>query len=184
MADTTKNDDTKALDAGDEPQALQSGSDVAAKMLAQQNQALISQTTGTDEVADSDDLAQTLTSLQNIIERNAEEVQDLKKQLKEKRELLRNVFENDAQLAEAKAQVDSFSTQLKERKSKLQTDPQVTSLKAQIGELREQQKEIEEGLSNHLVNYYQLTNSTSFDTSDGDQWDFVVKARVKTRSRN
>lgn len=134
---------------------------------------------GDDEVAASDELASTLNSLQNVIERNAEQLQKIQEELKHKRESMKNVFENDTQLAEAQEQAALYSNQLKERKAKLQTDPQVTSLKIQVGELNEQKKEIEEALSNHLVQYYQLTNSKSFDTSDGDQWEFVVRAKVK-----
>lgn len=136
-----------------------------------------------DEVADSNQLAETLTSLQNVIERNASQLEKLKKDLKEKREMLRNVFENDSTLGEAQEQMATFNAQVKDRKIKLQADPQVTSFKVQIGELNEQKKEIEEALSNHLVNYYSLTNSKSFDTSDGDQWDFEVRAKVKGRPK-
>jgi len=133
------------------------------------------------ELVASDELAETLSSLQAVIERNAQELQKIQEELGHKRESMKNVFENDTLLAEAQEQAALYSNQLKERKAKLQADPQVTSLKIQVGELNERKKEIEEALSNHLVNYYQLTNSKSFDTSDGDQWDFVVRAKVKAR---
>lgn len=136
-----------------------------------------------DEIQASDDLANTLSSLQNLIERHAGELNRLGEELKLKRESLKNVFENDTELGEAEAQLKVFSEQLKERKAKMQSDPQVTSLKVQIGELNDQKKEIEETLSNHLVNYYGLTQSTSFDTSDGDQWEFNIKAKVKPRKK-
>ncbi len=137
----------------------------------------------TDEVEQSDQVAQTITSLQNVIERNANELQRISEELKLKRESLKNVFENDTELATAEEQVQLLSTQAKERKSKLQTQPQVTTLKVQIGELNEQKKEVEETLSNHLVNYHTLTGSKSFDTSDGDQWDFDIRAKVKSRKK-
>jgi chromosome segregation ATPase len=185
------NDDqqqTPALDTSDQDQ-LQSGDDLALDALSQASQdtPALSDSSGAanvsedEELASSNKLAETLGSLQRVIERNASELDELGKKLKEKRELLRNVFENDTQLNEAQQQVQTFSSQLKERKSQLQADPQVTSLKVQIGEVNEQKKEIEETLSNHLLNYYSLTNSTSFDTSDGDQWDFSVRAKVKAR---
>ena len=138
-------------------------------------------TTTADEVAASDALADTLTALQNVIERNAQELTRVTNELKQKRESLQNVFENDIELGEAEAQAQAVLTQLKERKSKLQTDPQATTLKVQIGDLNQEKKEIEETLSNHLVNYYQITQSKSFDTSDGDQWEFDIRAKVKTK---
>lgn len=140
-------------------------------------------TAALDEVAESDEVATALTSLQNVIERNARELQRVGNELKEKRESLNNVFENDQELATAQQVAQEMTAQVKERRAKIQADPQTTSLKVQIGELSQQKKEIEETLSNHLVNYYQLTHSTSFDTSDGDQWEFRIQARVKSRKQ-
>jgi chromosome segregation ATPase len=134
-----------------------------------------------DETAASDELATTLTSLQNVIERNALELQRILEELKHKREQLKSVFENDTTLAEAEVQALAQVQQVKELKAKLQSHPQVTSLKVTIGELSQQKKEVEEALSNHLVNYHQITGSKSFDTSEGDQWEFDIRAKVKTR---
>ena len=134
-----------------------------------------------DEVAKSNELAETLTSLQNLIERHALELTRISNELKEKRQSMKNVFENDIQLTEAREEVEKHTQQVKERRSHLQNDPQITSLKVDVGELNQQKKELEETLSNHLVNYHSLTNSTSFDTSEGDQWEFSIKAKIKTR---
>ncbi|MFH2118228.1 MAG: hypothetical protein ABII10_00600, partial [Candidatus Paceibacterota bacterium] len=87
-------------------------------------------------------------------------------------------------LSEAKAEMEAHSLKVKDRKSQMQSNPESMTLKAKIGDLSEQQKELEETLSNHLVNYYSMTNSHSFDTSDGDQWEFVVKARIKPRRKS
>jgi hypothetical protein len=190
MNDDTQVQDTELLEDGDDQAKLQSGSDLA-------NQALQAARAGQtppatkskpaassdDELAASNELAETLVALQRVVESNAEQLESLGRQLKEKRELLNNIFENDTLLGEAQQQLETFSSQVKERKSKLQSDAQVTALKVQIGEIKEQKTEIEESLSNHLVNYYSLTNSTSFDTSDGDQWDFTVRAKVKARGK-
>jgi DNA repair exonuclease SbcCD ATPase subunit len=170
-----------ALDEGQTVDKLQTGDDLAAEALAAAtpNPVLPAVATDDDEVAASDQLADTLNHLQNVIERNASELTRLKDELKQKRESLRSVFDNDPQLATVAEEAEKVTQQVKERKAKLQTDPQATSLKAQIGEISQEKKEIEEALNNHLLTYYQLTNSTSFDTSDGDQWEFKVKASLK-----
>ncbi len=159
----------------------QNSDDLAAAALAAVNNPAPAGLNPDDEVAQSDQVAQTITSLQNVIERNAHELERVNEELKHKRESMKNVFENDTDLATAEEQVRLVADEVKTRRAKLQTDPQVTGLKVQIGELTEQKKEIEETLSNHLVNYHSLTGSKSFDTSDGDQWDFEVRAKVKTR---
>lgn len=156
--------------------------DLATQALAQaQTQTIAKNTTSSDEVETSDQLAETLTALQNLIERNARELQKIDQELKAQRESLKDVFVSDVELTAAEEQVKSFSTEAKQRKSQLMNNPQVTSLKTKIGELSQTKNEIKETLSNHLVNYFQITNSKSFDTSDGDQWEFDIKAEVKLK---
>jgi predicted nucleic acid-binding Zn-ribbon protein len=156
--DQTNQDDVKTSD------------DIAQEALDQQTK---------KEVEASDDLAETVTSLQSLIERHAEKLDDIKNDLRDYRAQLRDHFESDAELAEAKQQQKEYRDAVKERKAKLNSDPTVTNLKVKISELSQERKEIQETLSDHLVNFYQLTNSKSFDTSDGDQREFTIKAKVR-----
>lgn len=178
-------DDQQLLEKPDEMEELESGEDVALAALSQQSAAtsMAGVTSDDDEEAQSDKVASTLTHLQNVIERNANELARINGELKEHRESMKNVFENDAELSEAQDQAQNIAQAVKTRRTQLQTTPQVTSLKSKIGDLNEEKKEIEETISNHLVNYFALTNSKSFDTSDGDQWEFDIKAKVKSRKK-
>jgi len=133
------------------------------------------------ETIESDNLASTIMSLQSVIERSAIQLTQIKNEIKQNRESLKSIFENDPEFSEATEIVKDANSKIKVCKSKLQADPTATRLKVQISELKESKKEIEEALSGHLVNYHQLTNSNSFDTSDGDQWEFSIKAKVKPR---
>lgn len=165
--------DQDVLEAGDEQEALQSGEDLA-------NEALDS---GEDELAESEKMAETLTSLQNLIERRALQLQDIKEKMRDSREMLRDLFDNDTTLSEVQEEAKAHSVKVKERKSQLSSNPEAMSLKVKISEFRDEQKELEETLSNHLVNYHSMTNSNSFDTSDGDQWEFSIKAKIKPRKK-
>lgn len=138
-------------------------------------------TDDSSEVAQSDKLAETLQYLQNLIERNANQLKTVREELREKRESMQNILENDQALQEAAQTAKSQMDEVKQRKAALQSTPESVNLKNEVGELKEKVAEIEDTLNNHLLNYYQLTNSTSFDTSDGDQWDFTVKAKLKSR---
>ncbi len=159
---------------------LESGEDLARKALEAADELSLPSDAGVDaEVAASDQLAETLTHLQNVIERNVSELKRLKDEIKLKRESLKSVLENDTELAEAQVQAEAVTQQVKERRAKLQSDPQSASLKAQIAETNQEKKEVEEALNNHLLNYYSLTNSMSIDTSDGDQLEFKVRASIK-----
>ncbi|MDA1079467.1 MAG: hypothetical protein O2840_02130 [bacterium] len=155
----------------------------SAQDLAEEALASTDSGTSLDEVGQSDDLADSLTNLQSVIERNALESERVAEELKLKRESLRSVYENDARLSEADEIAQQKSAQVKEEKARLLASPQTVAIRNSIAELSAQKKELEETLSNHLLNYFQLTNSKSFDTSDGDQWEFSVAAKVKTRRK-
>lgn len=148
-------------------------SETLAKQALEKNEA--------DEVAASDKIAETLNALQGVIERNAHELQNVEKTLREKREMLKNMLDNNTEISEAEAKAKALNDELKEKKAKVAADPTSVALKLEIAEISQNKKEIEEALSEHLVNYHQLTGSTSFDTSDGDQWEFNIKARVKAK---
>lgn len=169
----------------DDQKKLQTSDDLALDALskASQDTPTLAATSEDQEVAESNQLADTLSSLQSVIERNAQHLETITNEMKLKREELKNVFDNDASLSEVQNQAKESTSKVKERRAVLQSDPQITSLKVQVGELSQQKKEIEETLSNHLVNYYSLTNSKSFDTSDGDQWEFSIRAKVKSRRK-
>ncbi|MBU0576510.1 hypothetical protein KJ707_03380 [Patescibacteria group bacterium] len=137
-----------------------------------------------EESERSDQFAETLQSLEQVIERNANQLEELKEELKKRRSMLKSYFENDTQLAEVEEQALEYKSQIKERKGKLQLEPQVVDLQVKIRELNERQKEIQETLSNHLVNHHRLTNATSFDTSDGDQWEYQIHAKIKAKPRS
>lgn len=159
---------------------METGEDLANSALSGSKKASSkSNSTEDEELKASDELAETLSSLQSIIERNANELDRVKTELKDKRESLKSLFENDSPLQEIQNEVEVMTQQVKERKSKINNDPQATSLKLSIGDLNQEKKEIEETLSNHLINFYSMTNSKSFDTSSGDQWEFDIRAKVK-----
>lgn len=161
----------------DDQKQISSSEDLALDALSQASQSADAD----NELAESNQLADTLNSLQNLIEKHARELTRIETELKEKRQSLKNVFDNDVQLTEAREEVEKHTQAMKERRVQLQNDPQSTSLKIDVADLNQQKKELEETLSNHLVNYHALTNSTSFDTSDGDQWDFSIKAKIKAK---
>jgi len=152
----------------------QTGEDLA-------NQALASVNEQADEVERSDKIAETLAALQGVIERNANELITVSKTLKEKREMLKNSLENDNEIAEAQTKAKALNDEIKQKKSQALNRPEIVNLKLEIAEIAQNKKEIEETLSSHLVNYHQLTGSTSFDTADGDQWEFSINARVKPK---
>lgn len=135
------------------------------------------------EVAESNEVAQALMSLQNLVERNANELDRLRNELKEHRQSLKNVFDNDQGLLEAEQVAQEVATKVKERKQSIDAQPEVRQLKLKIVDTREEMKEIEETLNAHLISLFKMTGSQSFDTSDGDQREFSLKAKVMSKGK-
>lgn len=125
-------------------------------------------------------IGETLHALQNVIERNVSELDRLKEQMKSYRDSLKNIMINDETLSEAEEQAKAMTQKVKERKSQLNANPEVNQLKANISEINERKKEIEEALNNHLLNLYQFTGAKTFDTSTGETREFSIRASVKS----
>lgn len=170
-------DDTVTNDMEDTD--LQSGDDLAAAALSEAGQS--STSSPAKPSMNSAAIAETLQSLQNVIERNADELDRIKEEMGIQREALKNVFENDTQLNEATQEATAITQKVKERKSQIQNSPEILQYKTKIGELSEQKKEIEEALNNHLLNLFQLTGVKTFDTLSGKQREFSVRASLKGR---
>jgi len=159
---------------------LQSGDDLAAAALSEAEETeTAAPTLSVSPSMNSAALADTLQSLQNVIERNADELDRIKEEMQIQREALKNVFENDAQLSEVTAEAATVTNKVKERKSQIQNSPEILQYKTKIGELTEQKKEIEEALNNHLLNLFQITGTKTFDTMSGRQREFSVRASLK-----
>jgi chromosome segregation ATPase len=174
-------DDTQKVTGNIEDAEVESSEDLAMAALSQADDTATK--TDSDETEQSDKLADTLSHLQNLLERYAMELENVSTQIKEKRESLKGVFENDSELGAAEEEAKLYSQQAKARKAALQSSPVAVGIKNQLAELSSQKKEIEETISNHLLNYYGITRSKSFDTSDGDQWEFDIRAKVKSRKK-
>jgi vacuolar-type H+-ATPase subunit I/STV1 len=186
MSKSTNQPSGKTLSTGDDQPKLKTADDLAIDALSQSSTKAVagSQTTAAsslDETQQSEEFAQTLRSLGSVIESKANKLMILKQRAKEKREMISNVFSSDEQLQEVSEARQEVTQTFEQRKGVLNETTQVRQLREEVREIQEETKDIEESLSNHLINYHQLTNSTSFDTSDGDQWEFNITARVKTK---
>ncbi len=176
---STKN----ALPQGKNPPQLQDAQDLAIDALSESSKNPKVVEKDTSEAKESDDFAQTLHSLESVIESKATKVMDLKEKMSEKSQMVKNIYENDVAFAETEAVKQEAVQAHKQRQLAIEETAQVRSLRDDLRQFKEEIKDLEESLSNHLINYHQLTNSTSFDTSDGDQWEFNIKAKVKNRKK-
>lgn len=166
-------DETVALPAPDEDQDLPAGYEVVASAPG----ALQSQVESAEEFGDE------LISVQAVIRRYSEQQDKLNGEIKEIRESLRNMFSNDEELQKMEAQQKAASTDVKQKKQRIKESPEAVQLQMKMKERLEEMGEIQQSLSNHLLRYFQMTGSQVIEEPDGGEREFSVKARLKGKKR-
>ena len=132
-------------------------------------------------VQEVDQLAETLTSLQGVISRNAGHLKQLKDEKKHIKEQEQNILDNNDEYCLKRDDIADQMRGLKEIKAKVKGQRESLQLSAKKRELSQQEKEIKQTISNHLANYYSLTGNNTFDTLDGEQVEFKVSASFNSK---
>lgn len=119
-----------------------------------------------------------LDALQALIERYIQQTDDLRNRLKTVSESMKSLLENDNELSEVEQQANDVSKKVKARKKTIAESPEFRSLRAKMGEMKDEMKEYEEALNTHLLNYFQQTGVKTVDLSSGAQREFRIVAKV------
>lgn len=120
-----------------------------------------------------------LDATQNLIVRLTQQLEDLEKQQKDIKDMLKGVFDNDEALAKAQVEAEEQLKTAKSRRAEVAGSQQVIDLKVKMTDVAEDIKLIMESLNTHLLNYYQLTGSQTVDFPDGEEREMVIKAKLK-----
>lgn len=122
--------------------------------------------------------SESFDAIKNLIQRLSLQLDEVKVKQKDYKQRLKNILDNDSQLSEFEEQAKEASQAFKKRKQELQETLESKEIKAKIKEYNEEIKDIEESLTNSLLSYYQITGTQSFDTPNGEEREFKLKARL------
>lgn len=147
------------------------------------------QTTPTVQVLDPEEIAKealevekgeqnTVMALQAVAERQAMRIDEIREKVKTLADSMKSIFDNDNEFSTQEESVKEASKKAKERKSALTQSPEFRELSAKAVELKDELKELEESLSNHLLSLYQQTGARMFDVAGGKQREFKVHAKL------
>lgn len=117
----------------------------------------------------------------SIISKQANHLQELNKELKLINEQLKSLLENDGQLSESQAEAKELNQKVKTRKTELLETNEAKTLKLKIADLKEERTDLEDSLTNHLLDLYQATGVMEFEDAQGNLWEFNLKARIKAK---
>jgi len=118
-----------------------------------------------------------------IVSRQAQRLQELKRELKLYASQLKSLLENDAGLAEAEQEAKRLNQRVKTRKAEIMETQEAKSIKLKMMDLKEERSELEDSLSNHLFALYQSTGVLEFEDTQGNIWEYDIKARLKSRKK-
>jgi len=131
-------------------------------------------TTGNTQEFDQE----SFNAIKGLIQRLSVQLDEVKEKQKEYKQRLKNILDNDSQLAEFEEQAKEASQAFKKRKIELADSIEGKEIKAKVKEYSEEIRDIEESLTNSLLTYYQVTGTQSFDTPTGEEREFKLKARL------
>jgi DNA-binding transcriptional MerR regulator len=131
----------------------------------------------------AEEFGEQLTAIQNIVERYGNQLDELNKKIRDLRESLSNLFENNEELQEAEAQQKALKTDVTAKKQRIKESPEAVQFQMKIKELAEEANEVKQTVSNHLIRYYQMTGSQVIETSSGEEREFSVSARLKGKKK-
>lgn len=162
-------DETPALEANTSA-ALSAGDDYVALDTSSQ-------------VQDAEAFGEELLSVQSIIRRYGDQQDELNRKIKEIRESLRNLYQNDEELQKLEQQQKTASTDVKQKKQRIKESPEAVQLQMKVKEFQEEMNEVQQSLSNHLLRFFQMTGTQVIEDEDGVEREFTVKARLKAKKR-
>jgi DNA repair exonuclease SbcCD ATPase subunit len=136
-----------------------------------------------DDVAPQSQIDQ-LHQLEALVSRKVSQIDEQKEKLKNFREQVKNVTDNDEQLQKAEQAANDTVTAVQKRKAEIRNLPEVRSLKMQMKEVSDDLKELQESLNNHLVNLHQLTGTKEFTTLTGETREFELVAKLKPKKKS
>ncbi len=123
-----------------------------------------------------------LLDIQDAINSRLEQLKNFQDDIKPHKEMLESIFENDEDYIDKNEIAKKASKNKSEAKARVLRQPQAADLNQKIEELKNEAKEIQEGLSYYLREYQRLTGANEFESADGElrQIVFIAKLVRKT----
>lgn len=132
----------------------------------------------------AEEFGEVLMSLQNIVQRYGDQLDELNGKIKELRDSLNNLFANNEDLQKAEEQEKTLKNDVKQKRQRIKESPEAVQMQMKIRESQEEANEIKQSLSNNLIRYYQMTGSQVIENADGTEREFSVSARLKGKKKS
>lgn len=119
-----------------------------------------------------------LLELERLIKQYLSSIENFKKELKSKREMIDDSFSNDTVYKEQDEKAKADALIKNSTKMQILKTPALTEVKEQVDELRTQIKEAEEILSDYLLQYQKATGFNEIEVDGGETMIIVSRAKL------
>lgn len=136
-------------------------------------------------IMDGSSQADEFLDLENLIKNYLTRIDNLKQELKKQSDLFKDSFESDAVYKEHEDKAKEAAKLRAETKQQILKQPALASLSEKIAEIKNEIKELQETLSDYLLQYQKMTGFSQIETDQGETLIIVNSAKlVKGSSKN
>lgn len=113
-----------------------------------------------------------------ILSRQIGQLEETKHKMKVFAEQLNDMVANNEALLMAEKEAKEAGKKAKEIKTNIMQTQEAKNLKMQLQELRDEQKDLLDSMSGHLLDLYQTTGVMEFESPNGDVYDYKILAKL------
>lgn len=141
------------------------------------------QQTNTDQPkVTTENKAMGIIELTSIINRYIQDIDKTMEELKAQREMYNDAFTNDKEYSEKDAEVKKINKEKMAIKQKIIKQPAVEAVALKMGELRDELKSMQEGLSGYLQEYQRVSGTNIIESDDGEIRQIIPMFKLVKRS--
>lgn len=119
-----------------------------------------------------------IKSQKALIVRTMQQLAEAKSKQKAIKEQITDQLEKDAQYSNIAEQVGTLKDNLKREEQRVKNTPMVSDMSVHLMESKEEVKELQTSLENHLYAYEAATGKTVIETDDGKKIFLVKKVKL------
>lgn len=134
----------------------------------------------TDKPADNDAIL--LVRIEEMIKTHMSQIDDLQEEITKRKDMLDDIFTNDETFQEHDKVAKEAAKVRSATKQQIMKRPDAAELSNKLKELKSEQSELREGLSDYLREYQRLSGSNEIEGNDGEIREIVYTAKLVKRS--
>lgn len=120
--------------------------------------------------------------IEEMIKTHTTQIDSLQEEITKRRDMVNDIFINDEAYQEHDKVAKEAARIRSNTKKEIQKRPEVADLVNKLKDLKLEQKELKEGLSDYLREYQKLSGSNEIEGEDGQLREIVFVARLVKKS--